>query len=135
MAGLIQTLVSRGLFAALVLALVVRGVVPIGTMLVRGDAGTVTIALCSAHSESDVLKTVTYKLPPSSDETQDDENTQSFTCPFSLSVLAHNVASQDFDFEDVAYSSVEHGQPQARAPPVLRAVLTPVSPRAPPLHV
>ena len=135
MSSVLYRLLSRVFMIALVSALVARAAVPTGWMLTQTEEGTLTLGVCSPHSAelADALSIeISIKLDGGSDE---HDESSAYTCPFSLSIVASEAETAPQLFVPVAYTQAAVQLPPARAPPVVRAVLTPVSPRAPPLHV
>lgn len=132
---MLHRLLSRVFMVALVSALVARAAVPTGWMLTQTEEGTITIGVCSAH-DPEIANALTIEIPIKLDSGSDtSDEASAFTCPFSLSVLLSDAEIPPALYVPVAYTQATVQLPPARAPPVVRAVLTPVSPRAPPLHV
>ena len=135
MSSVLCRLVSRVFMVALVSALVARAAVPTGWMLTQTEEGTLTLGVCSPHS-AELANALSIEIPIKLDSGSDEPETDTaYTCPFSLSVVLSGSETPPQLYVPVGYTEATVQLPPARAPPVVRAVLTPVSPRAPPLHV
>jgi len=137
--------ISSAFLLTLGLALAVRAFVPTGWMIFKGEQGAPVLGWCSAHGGLWDPETKSYQLasksvpglPPlhQGNDGPDESDVAAFTCPFSLANLALDTTGPLPTLEPAVYVETISERPPARAPPVLRILTTPVSPRAPPLPV